>query len=97
MRSYKFVQTIARPFLSFKTRLSAPPLIWKWFFILIKKTTPFQKKGCALGLILKVTVFGTRKWPIADKSLIDNGHFSFGMQNLLHDTLVNIRSKILGE
>ena len=24
----------------------------------------FQKKGCALGLILKVRVFGTRKWPI---------------------------------
>ena len=31
MRSYKFVQTIARPFLSFKTRLSGPPLIWKCF------------------------------------------------------------------
>ena len=61
------------------------------------KNTRFQKKGCALGFILKVRVFGTRKWPIADKSLIDNGHFSFGMQNLLHDTLVNIRSKILGE
>ena len=24
----------------------------------------FRKKGCALGLILKVRVFGTRKWPI---------------------------------
>ena len=24
----------------------------------------FHKKGCALGLILKVRVFGTRKWPI---------------------------------
>ena len=24
----------------------------------------FTKKGCALGLILKVRVFGTRKWPI---------------------------------
>ena len=42
-------------------------------------------------------VFGIREWPIADKSFIDHGHFSFGMQNLLHDTLVNIRSKILGE
>ena len=27
-------------------------------------TTHFHKKGCALGLILKVRVFGTRKWPI---------------------------------
>ena len=26
--------------------------------------THFHKKGCALGLILKVKVFGTRKWPI---------------------------------
>ena len=26
--------------------------------------THFDKKGCALGLILKVRVFGTRKWPI---------------------------------
>ena len=26
--------------------------------------THFHKKGCALGLILKVKVFGTQKWPI---------------------------------
>ena len=26
--------------------------------------TNFPKKGCALGLTLKVRVFGTRKWPI---------------------------------
>ena len=26
--------------------------------------THFHKKGCALGLILKVRVFGIRKWPI---------------------------------
>ena len=26
--------------------------------------THFHKKGCALGLILRVRVFGTRKWPI---------------------------------
>ena len=26
--------------------------------------THFYKKGCALGLVLKVRVFGTRKWPI---------------------------------
>ena len=25
--------------------------------------THFHKKGCALGLILKVRVFGTRNWP----------------------------------
>ena len=26
--------------------------------------THFHKKGCAPSLILKVSVFGTRKWPI---------------------------------
>ena len=26
--------------------------------------THFLKKGCALGLIFKVRVFGTRKWPV---------------------------------
>ena len=26
----------------------------------------FQKNGCAIGLILKVRVFGTRKWPISE-------------------------------
>ena len=25
--------------------------------------THFHKKGCALGLILEVRVFGTQKWP----------------------------------
>ena len=29
--------------------------------------THFHKKGCAPSLILKVRVFGTRKWPISQK------------------------------
>ena len=28
--------------------------------------THFYKKGCALGLMLKVRLFGIRKWPIID-------------------------------
>ena len=28
-------------------------------------TTHFHKKGCSLGLILKVRVFGTRTWPVS--------------------------------
>jgi len=31
--------------------------------------TYFHKKGCALGLILKERVFGTRKWPIPESYL----------------------------
>ena len=30
--------------------------------------THFHKEDCALGLILKVRVFGTRKWPIIDSN-----------------------------
>ena len=30
--------------------------------------THFHKKGCAPSLILKVRVFGTRKWPIVTSS-----------------------------
>ena len=29
--------------------------------------TYFHKKGCAVGLNLKVRVFGTRKWPIEQR------------------------------
>ena len=32
--------------------------------------TPFHEKSGALGLILKVRVFGTRKWPFCFPSLI---------------------------
>ena len=34
------------------------------FFYSLANKTHFHKKGWALGLILKVRVFGTRKWPI---------------------------------
>ena len=34
--------------------------------------THFHRKGCALGLILKVGGFGTRKWPIGLISLCRN-------------------------
>ena len=43
--------------------------------------THFHKKGCALGLILKVRVFGTWKWPI---EFIENvtGFFPQGQSKL---------------
>ena len=47
---------------------SSPGLCFKisFHFIFHSKAnkTHFHKKGCAPGLILKVRVFGTRKWPI---------------------------------
>ena len=54
------------PGLRSKTRLSAQPLIRKWFFYSHANKTHYHKKGCALGLILKVRVFETQKWPIID-------------------------------
>ena len=49
---------LVSPGLCIKTRLGAQPLIWKLFFILMQmKPMHFHKKGCALGLILKVRVF----------------------------------------
>ena len=35
--------------------------------------TNFHKKGFTLGLVLRVRVFGTRKWPIILKQLLSSG------------------------
>ena len=42
--------------------------------------THFHKKGCTLGLILKVRVFGTRKWPIGCVFLGENLKTDFRSQ-----------------
>ena len=34
--------------------------------------THFHKEGCALGLMLKVRLFGIRKWPIIDLYMNEN-------------------------
>ena len=41
--------------------------------------THFQKKGCAPSLILKVRVFGTRKWAIGNK--MSSVRFLGGLNN----------------
>ena len=38
--------------------------------------TRFHKEGCAPSLILKVRVFGTRKWPIASGTVTGDAPFS---------------------
>ena len=50
--------------LCIKTRLSAQPYDMEMSFHSHANKTHFHKKGCALGLTLKVRVLGTRKWPI---------------------------------
>ena len=51
------------PGLCIKTRLSAQPLVRKLFFHSHANKTHFHVKRFALGLILKVRGFGTRKKP----------------------------------
>ena len=41
----------------------------------------FHNKGCALDLILKVRVFGTRKWPISFVNF--EAHLSVSIENVL--------------
>ena len=51
--------------LCFKTRVGAQPAFdTEIIFHSHANKTHFHKKGCAASLILKVRVFGTRKWPI---------------------------------
>ena len=50
--------------LCFKARLSAKPLIWKRPFSCANvNETRYLKNVFAFSLVLKVRVFGTRKWP----------------------------------
>ena len=50
--------------LCFRAKLSGKSLIWNGFFYFHANKTHFHNQGFALSLVLKVSVFGTRKWPI---------------------------------
>ena len=58
------------PGLCVKTRVGAQPLDMEIIFHSHGNKTHFHKKGCAPSLILKVRVFGTRKWPISYNFLV---------------------------
>ena len=58
-----------RPFLSspglrYQNEVKCSAFVMKIIFHSHANKTHFQRKGCALGLVLKVKVFGTRKWLI---------------------------------
>ena len=55
----------------------------KMIFYSHANKTHFHKKGCALGLILKVGDFGTRKWPISSKCILKK-FYSSQQHSLLH-------------
>ena len=73
LRAEKKTQThteaISRPFRSslvplFQNEVKCPAFDMEMIFHSHANKTRFHKKGCAIGLNLKVRVFGTRKWPI---------------------------------
>lgn len=58
--------------------------------ILTQIRMQFHKKGCVLGLILEVMVFGTWKWPIESREcsnaikhdkVVKSGRYSVNMVN----------------
>ena len=64
----EFVYSINRSFPSspgplYQNEVKCPAFDVEMIFHSHANKTQFHKKGCALGLILKVRVFGTRKWP----------------------------------
>ena len=64
-----FVYSINRPFSSspgplYQNEVKCSAFDMEIIFHSHANKTQIHKKGCALGLILKVRVFGTRKWPI---------------------------------
>ena len=83
--------------LCFKARLRPKPLIRKWFFPHARKNR-FHNKGFALGLILKVRVFGTRKWPINRHAFcIGNGMIFSDIWRKYHKWYFEIVIHNLGE
>ena len=54
--------------------------------------THFHKEGCALGLILKVRVFGTWKWPTAH-NMLNRGTVTIPRE-YLHVKLIKLRKKV---
>ena len=54
--------------------------------------TRFHRKGCALGLILKVRVFGTWKWPTAH-NMLSRGTVTIPREHL-HVKLIKWQKKV---
>ena len=52
------------------------------------KKTRFHRKGFALSLVLKVRVFGSRKWPVGHLRYIKIHHDSVS-KNKLNETIIH--------
>ena len=65
------------PGLCFKPRERCSAFDMEFIFRSHASKTHFHKKGCAPSFILKVRVFGTRKWPIELASQLGAGSWSW--------------------
>ena len=86
------------PSLCFKARLSAKQVIWKSFLVWWRWTS-LSQKGFALSLVLKVTVFGTWKWPI-EQWAHDELHFGIPVEqnnpsHLKETRLITVHDNVL--
>ena len=64
----------------YRNEVKCPALDMKMIFHSHVNKTHFHKKGCVLGLILKVRVFVTREWPI--------GYIFFQVDGLIFNSLI---------
>ena len=86
-----FSRVVNRPFsscLCSKARLTAKPVSMKMSFNSLAKKTRFHRKGFALSLVLKVRVFGSRKWPVGHLRYIKIQHDSVS-KNKLNETIIH--------
>ena len=81
-----------------KQVLSAKQVIWKSFLVWWRWTS-LSQKGFALSLVLKVTVFGTWKWPI-EQWAHDELHFGIPVEqnnpsHLKETRLITVHDNVL--
>ena len=82
-----------RPFPSskkfrFQNEAKCETFVVEMSFIVIIIKTHFHNKGFAISLVLKVTLFGTRKWPIYWPLLLLASFFNWQkVTNIIYNTV----------
>ena len=84
------------PSLCFKARLGAKLLMKMIYYIYSHANkTPLHKNGFALTLVLRVRIFGTRKWPIFLTVLQPELYFGFFLWLILNDEFYSKRTYLV--
>ena len=72
----------------FQSKTNCEAIDMKMSFNSHAKKTRFHRKGFALSLVLKVRVFGSRKWPVGHLRYIKIQHDSVS-KNKLNETIIH--------